>query len=147
MKQSFKFSIQGLLSENKEGGISGAMSPTLFAKEMATQMEFKYNRLARVWFDDEEVFQVYEGGEGLTGHDTLIIACQYPNDLWVSLWVDSGVGGLPVAMGFQSDREVTITPIYERATYARKLTTEEIQEVFNHVFDNPQEIDIHPYKG
>lgn len=146
MKQPFKFSIQSLLSENKPGDISGPMSPTLFAKEMAQQMEFTYNRLARVWFDDAETFQIYEDGEGLTGHDTLLIACQYPDELWLSLWVDSGIGGLPVAMANQSDREITITPIYEKTEYARKLTIQELQELFNHVFDNPQKIAIHPCK-
>lgn len=123
------------------------MSPFLFAKDMAKQTEFKYNRLARVWFEDERIFQIYENGEGLTGHDTLIIGCQYSNDLWLSLWVDSGVGGMPVAMGFQSDREITVTPIYEQAEYARKLTLQEIQEVFDYVFANPREMAIHPYKG
>ena len=136
MKNSFAFHIQSLL-ERKEGKVTGPMSPLLFAKEMAGQMEMKYNRLSRVWFDDEQIFQQVEDG-GLTGYDSLILACAYKHDLLLSLWVDQGVGGLPVALCYQSDREVLLTPIYQNSDFARKLTVEEIRQLFDHVFDHPE---------
>jgi hypothetical protein len=83
MIDSFSFTIQSLL-ERKAGKVTGPMSPVLFAKEMASQMETKYNRLARVWFDDEHIFQEFEDS-GLTGYDSLLLGCQYKNDLQLSL--------------------------------------------------------------
>jgi hypothetical protein len=139
-KQQFTFSIQSLLSE-KGGHVSGPMSPTLFAKEMAQHVGFKYNRLARVWFADERINQCREDG-GLTGHDTLLIGTVYSNDLWLSLWVDSGAGGTPVAMAYRSDGEVQVTPVYEEAHFARKLTVAEISEVFQSVFGDPAQLNV-----
>ncbi|RXK87012.1 hypothetical protein [Filimonas effusa] len=104
-------------------------------------MDFKFNRLARVQYANDEIHQQYEG-DGLTGHDTLIIGCAYKNDFWLSLWVDMGVGGLPVAMRHQSDNEITVTAIYHKTSFAAKLTDTEIAVLFNHVFDNPGQIDI-----
>ncbi|MDB5088599.1 MAG: hypothetical protein JWR09_2593 [Mucilaginibacter sp.] len=140
MKEAIKFSIQSLLSR-KDGNVSGPMSPTLFAKEMAQSAGFKYNRLARVWFEDDRINQCKEDG-GLTGHDTLIIGAVYTNDVWLSLWVDSGVGGMPIAMAYQSDREIQITPVYKEAKYARKLTEQEIREIFDCVFLDTNQINI-----
>ncbi|WP_431609246.1 hypothetical protein [Chryseobacterium sp. 'Rf worker isolate 10'] len=117
------------------------MSPLLFAKEMAKQNQVKFNRLVRVSFDDETIHQRPEDG-GYTGHDTLIIAAQYLNDLYLSMWVDEGVYGIPVAMTFQSDRELIITSAYKEAQFARKLSVKEIQEIFNYIFDNPSALDV-----
>jgi hypothetical protein len=136
MKHSLAFSIQSLL-EIKNGKVTGPLSPFLFAKETARQMEMKFNRLARVWFDDEQIFQQFEDG-GLTGYDSLILACAYKHDLLLSLWVDQGVGGLPVALCYQSDPEVLLTPIYQDSDFARKPTAEEIRQLFDHIFDHPE---------
>lgn len=138
--ETFKFTIHSLLYKSGDH-VTGAMSPVLFAKEMAKSLEMKYNRLARIWFNDEKIHQQYEDG-GLTGHDTLIIACKYSNDFFVSIWVDEGLGGMPVASALESDREITLTQPYENATYARKLTPAEIRAIMEHVFDHPDEIAI-----
>ncbi|MBS0027223.1 hypothetical protein ACTJJ0_12220 [Chitinophaga sp. 22321] len=138
--KTFKFTIQNLLSR-KGDKISAPMSPMLFAKEMASQRKEKFNRLARVWFEDETIHQVQEDG-GYTGYDTLIIASQFANDLSLTLWVDEGTQGIPVALAFQSDKEVIITPAYSEAKYARKLSVSEIEEIFTYVFDNPSALDI-----
>jgi len=121
----------------KDGKATGPMSPVLFAKEMAAQTETKYNRLARVWFEDDQILQVMEE-DGLTGYDTLLLCCQYKTDLLLWLWVDRGIGGLPVAMGYQSDGEILLTPIYEKNAFARKLTVAEIRQLFEHVFAHPE---------
>jgi hypothetical protein len=136
MKHSFAFHIQSLL-ERKDEKVTGPLSPFLFAKETARQMDMKFNRLARVWFDDEQILQQIED-DGLTGYDYLILGCQYKDDLLLSLWVDQGVGGLPVALSYQSDREILLTPIYEKSDFARKLTAEEIHQLFDYVFTHPE---------
>jgi hypothetical protein len=125
--ETLKFTIQSLLSRN-DGTVSGPMSPTLFAQEMAKSVGFKYNRLARVWFGDEQINQCKEDG-GLTGHDTLIIGAVYTNDIWLSLWVDSGTGGIPVAMTNQSDRIIDFTTVYDSEKFARKLNEQEVAEI------------------
>jgi hypothetical protein len=141
MEQILKYKISSLLQEEKDGTISGPMSPVLFAKEMGIQMQFKYNRIARVCFDDEEVNQYYEENS-VTGHDTIMIGCQSKNDLWLSLYVDLGIGGIPVAMVYQSDREVHMTGVYEHCKFERMLTLEEITGIFEYVFANPESIAI-----
>jgi hypothetical protein len=142
MEQDLKYTINSLLQEQKDGTISGPMSPVLFAKEMAIQMDFKYNRIARVHFEDEEVHQYYDDIL-LTGHDTIIIGCQSKKDLWLSLYVDLGIGGIPVAMIYQSNKEVCMTGVYEHCKFARTLTLAEITAIFEFVFANPESIAIH----
>jgi len=139
-KEQFSFSIQSLLTE-KDGTLRGPMSPMLFAGEMGEQVGFTFNRLARVWFADERINQCREDG-GLTGHDTLLIGTEYKNDLWLSLWVDSGVGGTAIAMCYRSDGEVQVTEVYGQARYARKLSTAEVRQVFQSVFDDPTQIKV-----
>lgn len=140
MENQLKFRIQKLLSR-KGDTISAPMSPLHFAKEMARQNQVKFNRLVRVWFDDETIHQRREDS-GHTGHDTLIIAAQYLNDLYLSMWVDEGEYGIPVAMTFQSDRELIITTAYKEAQFTRKLSVQEIQEIFKYIFGNPSALDI-----
>jgi hypothetical protein len=141
MGQLIKFSIQNLLSKKENGNISGPMSPLLFAQEIALQGEFKFNRLARVWFEDERIHQIREDG-GFTGHDTLIIGSQYTNDFWLSMWVDSGVGGIPVAMCYQSDMEIILTPVYSKHRFEIKLTIEQLSEIFQSIFNSPEIVSI-----
>jgi hypothetical protein len=136
MTTQFQFKIQNLLSVNGNV-LSGPMSPFLFAKEMTKYKEETFNRLARIRFTDESIFQNREEG-GLTGHDILIIGSEIKNDLLLSLWIDEGVRGVPVAMAFQSEREIILTPIYQKKNYARKLSGEQIQEIFNYLFDHSE---------
>lgn len=136
MEQVLQFMIEPLLVKNKEGHVTGPMSSFLFAKEMAAALEIKFNRLARVWLEDEEIHQYYED-ERLTAHDTLIIGCQYQNDLWLSLWINVGVGGLSPAMCYQSDRKVILTPAYASAFFEKKLTETQIQQIFDYAFSHP----------
>lgn len=140
MTAKFEYKIQTLLSHRGDH-ISGPMSPMLFAQEMTEHTKEKFNRLARVWFEDETIMQRREG-EGFTGHDILIIGMQYANDLKLTLWIDEGVRGTPVAMAFQTNRKIIITTIYKKARYHRKLSPEEIKLIFDEVFDNPQLIEV-----
>ncbi|QEM07883.1 hypothetical protein DIU31_031890 [Mucilaginibacter rubeus] len=139
-KQQFTYSIQSLL-EKKEGSISGPMSPMEFAKEVAQQVGFKFNRLARLWFADERINQRHEDG-GLTGHDTLIIGTVYTNDIWLSLWVDSGVGAVAIAMAYRSDGSIDFTDLYRQQHYVCKLSRQQVKDIFQSVFDDPTQINI-----
>jgi hypothetical protein len=140
MNSKFKFSIQTLLSE-KDGKVSAPMSPMLFAEEMQKRTGLQFNRLARVWFDDETINQIAEDN-GYTGHDTLIIGHEVSNDLMLSLWVDIGIGGVPIAMCFLSDKEILMTKVYGDEPYERKLTDPEIREIFENIFSNPGQLAI-----
>lgn len=141
MDKQFTYSIQSLL-EQKNGSISGPMSPMEFAKEMALQLGVKFNRLARIWLADERTNQCREDG-GLTGHDTLIIGTVYSNDIWLSLWVDSGVGGTPIAMAYRSDNgEIMLSDVYAKQHYAKKLSLANVQEIFRSVFTDPTQLNI-----
>jgi hypothetical protein len=70
------------------------------------------------------------------------MAAQYQNDLMLTIWVDTGLGGVPIAMGYQSDREVLMTATYEKETYVRKLTKGEITAIFELVYANPSLIAV-----
>lgn len=131
---TLKFEVQNLL-EWQGNKVTAPMSPLLFAQEMVTRLKIKFNRLARVCFEDERINQCREDG-GLTGHDTLIIGIVYTNDIWLSLWVDSGVSGVPVAEIYKSDMEIEITSSYNNVSYDRKLTEVEIRAIFSHVLEN-----------
>lgn len=143
MENKLKFSIQTLLSQ-KDGEVSAPMSPFLFAEEMSKRTGIKFNRLARVLFDDEAFNQIKEDVL-YTGHDTLIIAHDMLVDLMLSLWVDIGVGGIPVAMVFRSDREILLTKIYNEQPYSRKLTEQEVRQIFDFVFSNPDCLGIYQH--
>lgn len=141
MEKQFKFRIQSLLSQKGEETVSGPMSPMLFAEEMAKSSGTKFNRLARLWFDDDRINQNYEDG-GMTGFDTLIIGTVYDNDLLVTLWVDLGTSGIPIAMGYLSDKDVQFTQVYPKTKFARSLTEAEVREIFASVYADPSQLNI-----
>lgn len=66
----------------------------------------------------------------------------YPNDLWLSLWVDAGMGGIAVAMVYQSDGEVQVSEAYRDTPFARNLSDDEIKQIFDSVFANPHLINL-----
>jgi hypothetical protein len=136
MQNQLVFSIESLLAR-KNGHIDGPKSRTQFAVEMSAESGDHFNRIARISFEDEAILQCVKDS-GCTGHDLLILGEESEDDLMVTLWVDLGSGGLPIAMALQSDRVLTITPIYERHNFARRLTRPEIEQVFDHVFDHPE---------
>jgi len=53
---------------------------------------------------------------------TLIIGAVYTNDVWLSLWVDWALAVCQSQWLISPDREIQITPVYNEAKYARKLT-------------------------
>jgi hypothetical protein len=135
MENKLKFRIQTLLSE-KDGKVSAPMAPMLFAEGMSKHTGIQFNRLARVLFEDEAINQIKEDVL-YTGHDTLIMGHDISDDLLLSLWVDIGIGGIPIAMVFRSDGEILMTKVYYDEPYVRKLTEQEVWQIFDAVFLNP----------
>lgn len=136
-----QFEILSLLEEKDDNTVTGTMSPLLFANEIAALTGIEYNRLARVWFKDATVLQKWESGE-MTGYDHLIMGYQDPDELSLSLWVDLGTGGMPVAICYQSDKKCVITPLYHETEFLIKLSEEDIKNIFQYVFDHPECIAI-----
>ncbi|MCF3109585.1 hypothetical protein LL912_12460 [Niabella sp. CC-SYL272] len=137
--ESLQFQVHSLLKYEDEC-VTGPMAPMLFASETMDQLGLSYNRLARIWFEDENIFQKYEG-ESLTSHDILVIGKQFRSGLWISLWIDEGVQGIPVATAFKGEA-VAVSDRYLEMDYARTLTVTEIETIFAHIFENTDELDI-----
>jgi len=96
--------FQGLLEYGKDGKITGAMSPVLFAKEMAQAMDFTFTGLIR-----------YSHGQN---YDHLLFRCKYNNVTVYNMIIDCGYG-IPVGIGFINHMDgkpdtVTITPVYRK---------------------------------
>ncbi|HRH68815.1 MAG TPA: hypothetical protein PLB89_04840 [Flavobacteriales bacterium] len=107
-----KYSFHQLLQRKPDGGVSGPMSPVLFAQEMAKHMEHPpFNLVVRVRFDDERCFQQLES-DGWTGYDTLLLGIVGTKHAYIGLWIDTGLGGVAVAMQELDDAGATFTPIY-----------------------------------
>lgn len=128
-----RYKFSNLIDENG----NAPFSPAAFAKEMAKNMNEKYNSIVRVSFYDnyndhiDGMLQEREDG-GFTGYDHLILSNIYENDIQCTFWVDEGTLGMPIALAFESDkesREITATPFYESHNFAKKLTKEELTEM------------------
>lgn len=96
------FRFQGLLTKQKDGHITGPMSPILAIKEVAKEWKFKIHGLVRV-----------ENDMSSSTYDHLITKTVYSNDTVYRLFVDMGVNILPVAIWFEKGEDLTITPIYK----------------------------------
>ncbi len=130
--------LQKKVSDGKET-ISGAMSPILFVKEMAKQLDFNYDGVARLFYGNEEINQRYEG-KSLTGFDHIAVKKSYTNNTLIMIFIDEGIGGCPVAMKYADDKEAVVTPIYQARDYAKKLSQKEIDDIFAYLFENKEEV-------
>jgi hypothetical protein len=41
-------------------------------------------------------------------------------------------------MGYKSEGEILLTPIYDKTEFARKLTVGDIRQLFDYVFNHPE---------
>lgn len=144
------FKAYSLLSK-KDGKISGAMSPVLFAMDMLKQMEIPPGsiKIARIVFDDEAIFQSSDGHHDHrvhTGYDTIAIRKDYANNKLYLVFVDLGVSGLPVIMFYESDEEdkPITTPIYEKdkTRFLKYLNTEELHKLADFLKTNESIFEI-----
>lgn len=135
-----KFNFQNLFKvefdEEKNRTVSGPMSPTMAAKELVKADMFpKLDGLARVYFDDPEYNQWYEGAKReqfLTACDTLLLIAYYSNLTAYCLVVDLGYKLCPVALWYSNDEpdSFEITPIYSNRDWAKQLSKENVQYIF-----------------
>lgn len=132
------FSFQNLLY-NKDGKVTGAMSPVLSANEMSKSMFPKYTGLARIYskkdgYSDIEVNQKYEGPgkQDLTGHDTLLIISHKKNVTVYGIYIDRGCSICPVALWFDDEpvEDTVISDIYKKQSFEDHYTSKEIHQIF-----------------
>jgi hypothetical protein len=89
------------------------MSPVLFAQSTARQLEHPaYNMMLRVRFEDDRLLQRKEAPREWTGHDTLLLGLVGSKGALVVLWIDTGVGGIPVASIETEEPTVQFTDCY-----------------------------------
>lgn len=136
MPKKCKFRIQPLLYY-KNGSLRAGMSPMGFADQISERLHKPMNILVRVWFDDDDILQQNDYGEK-TGFDHLIIGYQDEKEFWLTFWVNKA-DGLPIGIAFESDRMVWITPAYKATRFIKKLSDSQVQEVFQHLFDHPED--------
>jgi hypothetical protein len=133
--------LQNLLETDKNGNISGAMSPVLMAKAFCEQENIPLKKLARIWFEGEETHQ--STTEPGTGHDTLIIETNGTKKARCFMMIiDKGTKIVPGAIWFEDDKDPIITPVYKKQDL-RLLTDDQILECFKLA---AKEIAIIPYK-
>lgn len=121
------------LTTQEDGVLSGPMSPLLFAKEICGQLDINLTGLARVHWDDDRTMQYIDEESGL---DTLVVCEDFKNDTVLFLFLDTGVGGMPVAFRTREDAEITYTPIYNKSNQYNKPSENEVAQVFETIFSD-----------
>ncbi|SEW24637.1 hypothetical protein SAMN05421841_1810 [Chryseobacterium wanjuense] len=117
-----------------------------FAREMTFPNHEAFNRLAKIWFEDKTIFQYKIDGE-LTSHEVYMIGDRLSETrLTLTLWVDEGDKGVPVARAYQTKRDIYIMQAYEEKNYYYKPSKAQIQEIFNYLFDNPNRLEINRFE-
>jgi len=141
MKRKLSFKIESLLNgiENPTGPIV----QVLFAKRLAEhEGVFSFDRLACITFDNPKVNKAFTGGTPLD--ETLLIGNHYSDESELHLCVRAGNSCLKIATGYLPDRNIVFHPQYRHEILLDKLSDKEIEQVFNHVWDNPQSIEPLP---
>ena len=104
-----KYEFQGLLCKDKDGGISGAMSPVMAAKNIAKEMKIPLNGLIRVQNNQAYSYT----------YDHLIIKSNtIKGSAIISMFIDMGVSLILAAIQ-NSDGSIIITPIYKKQLLER----------------------------
>lgn len=137
MKRTISFKIESLLHgiENPKGPIVQVM----FAQRMAQHEGiFSYNRIARVSFDNSKINKALPGGKPLD--ETLLIGNDFFSESTLHLCVRCGNSCLKIATGYYPNRNIVIYPEHHHEILLDKLSAQEIEQFFNHVWNNPQSI-------
>ena len=137
----FKMNAYSLL-EKKGNQITGAMSPMLIAQEISKHFKLKIHGLARINFDNQETWQKYEKGEGLTGYDHLAMLTRWKNNKSICIFIDIGIGALPVALKFkdESKNKLIISQVYKNEQFADTLNEDQIKNLLTYLFENETEV-------
>lgn len=136
--KKLKYEVHSLFQDKGDGNYTGPMSPLLFAEEIMEQLDIPYNRLARIDFDDQEIHNWHERGEGWTGCSTLLCAARGKKGIvLVVMLVDMGHQGMPVALWQKKDVDgAGFTSIYKDDTkFAKKLTEEQANEIIQYAIE------------
>jgi len=150
MKSELIRSIQSLITITKDGAIKIPFSPFYFVEEVMNQnLGFqKYNMLARIWFRDQEMLQIYEDKSpegrvlgGLTGFDHLMIGLDDGKEQVLMFCMDMG-DVLPVAVAFSGEKEITTTPAYDdyKQVFHKYLDMDDLSQLFKECFANIHKI-------
>jgi len=112
--------------------LSGPMSPILLMQEATRQMDDKYRGICRVHWDDDRYMQLVDEDSGL---DTVIYLSGSDENIRLSMFVDTGIGAVPVAIHFIGD-ETIFTPVYTDDTTLIHPPEQDILNVFKSVSDD-----------
>ena len=127
-----KFELINLLAESN-GRLSGPLSPVAFAQEMTDALGDRLHGLCRVRFDDE---CIHNSKNESTYYDTLVIYEHTGKIDKLTMWIDTGTSGIPVALMWNGDDELIVTPAYRNDDAINKLSDEHIKEIFKTIFNN-----------
>lgn len=124
--------IQRLFSVNQNNELSLPMSPAMAAEKFVEQQFIR--TAAFVWrvHGSEKLNQIFERGEGWTGHDNLIVIDRYNNCDVCIFFVDTGTSVVPAYLWVSNDPKdkVDETPLYERQPFKEKLTKGQAVQLF-----------------
>lgn len=114
--------------------ITGPFAPVALANEIKNRMGFKYNHLARVSFNNEEVLNSRDG-DGITGYDFLVLVAKGSKFVNMALVIDMGVHTMPVALRLHKDELVT-TGVYDKCNdFMYKLDDNELNYLFDFILE------------
>jgi hypothetical protein len=101
-----------------------------------------YNRLATIQFEDPDILQ-RKIDTGYTAYRHVIYGEVAEDDSMLSLWIVRENIGLLVAIQYLSEREggLELSKSYEEFTCERKLTKQDISDIFARIFDKPSLIE------
>jgi len=116
-----------------QGGIiSGPLSPMMFAQDMTKQLGIEFSGLCRIWFDD----RLLQAKDEDTGFDSVVILSEYNNTIILSMFLDMGVRGLPIAYLEKEENSIDFSPAYREETNLYKPSDETIKEVFDSILND-----------
>lgn len=117
----------------KNNTLTGPMSPMLLAKDICANLGIRLSGVARVWWDNDRTLQYKDEDSGL---DTVVYKEEHKDDTALYLFLDTGIGAMPIALRTKNDKEITYSPVYKDDEKFIKPTDEEIAEVFETIFNN-----------
>lgn len=137
MRNKLTFTIETLLHGIEN--VRGPIEQVNFARNFADYQKIpRLNQLVRIKFRDGAGHRSFPGAVPL--EDTLIIGCDSYVERTHYICVMAENSGLYVAKGHYPDRRIKIQKDYRDALILDKLSDEDIQEIFNYIWDHPDEM-------
>ena len=123
-----QYSFQSLLHYDKDGGITGPMSPVLAINDFLKAMEVKHLIGACRVKNNQSHDLTYD-------HIILKSKCKFSNAY--QMFVDMGCHTLPCAVWFDDDKDCVITPIYKKEITAERMYYHRVNMECPESKDNP----------